>query len=413
MGVVQPPQPIPGVDQIARALGAMIGLEYEMAQPESEDLRGELDRVRVLLALECLGGPLPPDASDYGERLGRVRDLLRDLVPRFYDLPQAEVAKILCLRLGNVDDQEGAQLAESITTVFQLNRAQPDPSLNRTELYSKANEIWNRPAHPDNRFFYRHRLRPVLPTLAEWILTSEREHRISTGGPAPPDPAPPRVGDTPTALAAALPDPRDRRVVAERRRQTRVSRTRTVAVAAVASLTAAIAITATLVLGRDASDGKPDPGFLLLDPPTVPIEVKARAGGSPFADDVVVAPGSTVQIVTAIRNIGRLTSTNVSMRLGLSELLSLTPGSCRVRSTRNSDLAPCDDNFANGGFQYRSFGGGAWTQVYVDAKVAKRAVLGAELLAQGVVNSDETPELRDGARLHVRATSSLNTGKRR
>jgi hypothetical protein len=137
-------------------------------------------------------------------------------------------------------------------------------------------------------------------------------------------------------------------------------------------------------------------------PPVLPLELRARASAdAPFADSVSALPGSRLQLVAQVRNLGGLAATEVVVRLDLPAQLQLKAGSCRMRTSSNGELRACDDNFAGGGLLHPQIGGGAWVQYFVDVRLAHDAPRFDELLGSASVNSNETPEESDDVRVYV------------
>jgi len=177
---------IPEADQIIIALEEMIG--PRLSQPIYAD-ESDIARVRAVLTLDCVGGPAMPTMAEREERFQAVRGLLRELAPRFGDLPRSELAHLTYPRGEPRGDtryqREAKRLAIGAKALFQLHSAEPDPDAEINEIQSAANLVWGKPKYPDSRWFKRERQDFVLAKLAELIVEAEQAYREANSLLAP------------------------------------------------------------------------------------------------------------------------------------------------------------------------------------------------------------------------------------
>jgi hypothetical protein len=190
--------PPPEVDDISRALEALIGPGFAPPQDASDK---SITDAKPLLTLECVGGrPLPPH-PELPERVVAVRDLLARLVTRFAEpehLPRSRLERKfphLSSRAGeseeNPFDQEAVRLVDAANVIFQLHDPMPIPKRGKLELWREAREIWKfeeeeKGENPSSMWFKRLRLGFVCEVLAEWIVDCEKAYR-EADSPPPPD----------------------------------------------------------------------------------------------------------------------------------------------------------------------------------------------------------------------------------
>jgi hypothetical protein len=135
-------------------------------------------------------------------------------------------------------------------------------------------------------------------------------------------------------------------------------------------------------------------------PPDLPVEIKARARGTTFGDDVVVRLEDAFQVFVLVRNIGQMDASSATIRVALPEGVSYRPGSCQQRSSGRAELQRCSDNLVNGGFLYDRVAQTAWTQFYFEAKLSLRANPEEFWTIYAIINSNETSELADTVRVY-------------
>jgi hypothetical protein len=204
-------RPIPEADQIVLALEEMIG--PRLSQPIHAD-ESDIARARSVLTLECVGGPTMPTMAEREERFQAVRGLLRNLAPRFRDLPRSELVHLTHPRGEPRGDvryaREGKRLAVGARALFQLHSAEPDPDVEINEIQSAANSVWGKPKSPGSRWFERFRMDFVCGKLADWIIEYERNYREANLPPAPESDAESAAATTSpraASLSEDAPDP--------------------------------------------------------------------------------------------------------------------------------------------------------------------------------------------------------------
>ena len=204
-------RPIPEADQIVLALEEMIG--PRLSQPIHAD-ESDIARARSVLTLECVGGPTMPTMAEREKRFQAVRGLLRNLAPRFRDLPRSELVNLTYPRGEPRGDvryaREGKRLAVGARALFQLHSAEPDADAEINEIQSAANSVWGKPKSPGSRWFERFRMDFVCGKLADWIIEYEKDYRKANLSPA--SESDPESAAATTSLSAAslsedAPDP--------------------------------------------------------------------------------------------------------------------------------------------------------------------------------------------------------------
>jgi hypothetical protein len=165
-------QPVPDREALTVALEVMIG--PRLAQPELAQAK-VLAMAKPLLTLECVGGPPVPVAHERGNRLQTVRELLKDVVQRFFEIPASEFPKKFKVDSDGTREEEAAKLVDAVATIFQLNSLKPDPRIEIRVLRSDAAAIWGK----GDRWFERQREEFVIKKLAEWIIEYEEAYRLT------------------------------------------------------------------------------------------------------------------------------------------------------------------------------------------------------------------------------------------
>ena len=158
---------IPATGQLVLALEAMIDPRFvEPIYLSSTDL----ERVRALLTLRCVGGPEMPEMPEREARFQEVRNCLRTCAARFYDLDRREFPRQFKPRDRSDEAyaEEARRLTQASIKLLQLGRER-DPERDMTSLWRELSNIWGK----NQTWFKRYRLKYVLDKLAECLAKEE------------------------------------------------------------------------------------------------------------------------------------------------------------------------------------------------------------------------------------------------
>ena len=162
----------PATGQLVLALEALIDPKF--VEPIHLD-SADLERVRALLTLWCVGGPEMPEMPERELRFQEVRKRLRTCAAGFLRLDRQAFPRKF--KPADPSDEayaeESRRLADATVKLFQLGPSR-DPGRDMTSLWRELSDIWSKNA----TWFKRYRLDYVLAALAEWFVETEMAYRV-------------------------------------------------------------------------------------------------------------------------------------------------------------------------------------------------------------------------------------------
>jgi outer membrane protein assembly factor BamB len=102
-----------------------------------------------------------------------VRHVLKDAVPRFFEMPITDFPSGYKIGTEASREEEAARLADAVVTILQLNSSKPDPGKGIGVLRGETDAIWE----GGDRYFERRRQEFAFGKLADWIIEIEEEYR--------------------------------------------------------------------------------------------------------------------------------------------------------------------------------------------------------------------------------------------